>query len=441
MHSLTTTLLRDIQDKATENTLSHPRDLRAAAVAYYRHFTAYLTGTEPEYDRISRAAERVLDEWEAICSDYYASFPDNTPEDKIQAECQTSFTELVNYLNEAPTTPVKFRKFLAAQDFSKLKNESFLPDLPPSTDEAETVAAAEDDLISETAADTDLAAEEATGLHDGIPADLHPDLDEDPGEEARKDEAPDAGDKAEAEASDATAAPSDPQLTPALPPPPPLLKASQPLGATKPVDTPKAKEKPAPATEQAAARPAAASNLVYRLRLSLEGADENIWRRVYVPASTELAQLHELIQLLFDWNGEQPHRFKVNYDYFGPANPDGMDQRELYDGITLDSIYTSGTNKLRYTYDFADKWEHLVLIEKTLPYDVGVTYPLCANGTGKAPLDGSGGMVTYVALVEALADPQHPKHDLAGDVLGRDWEPEYFDANEVNDLLRKRYKH
>lgn len=356
MHSLTVTLLRDIKGSAEVSALPHPRDLRAAALAYYRHFTAFLTGSPAEQDALSKAADRILDKWELICEEYYASFPETTPEKKLQTECHTAFTELLNYLNGAPETPVKFRKYIADLDF------------------------------------------DASAKH----------------EEKTEEEVPLAEPAAEP-------APGPAQKT--VFKPTPRSQRREPASVKKPIPTPAAP----------------ASNLIHRLRIDLEGAEDSIWRRVYVPATTELADLHRLIQILFDWNNDHLHRFKVNYDYFGPANPDGMDQRELYDGVTLESIYATGTNKLRYTYDFADKWEHLIVIEKTIPRDPAVTYPLCTNGAGKAPLDGSGGTETYVALAAALEDLQNPKYDLAHDVLGRDWEPEYFSTAEINELIRKRW--
>lgn len=390
MHSLTTILLRQIKDASQTGSLPSPRDLKAAAVSYYRYFTAFLTGSEAEYDKLSKPADRLLDQWEIICEEYYATFPESTPEDKMQMECHTAFTELLNYLNEAPETPVKFRKYIAAQDLDAIAEESFLPELPEGTalpDDTEATAPDKVEVVLPAVAALKTAEEEVI-IHDS------------------------------------------------LPPPPPLKVA--PAVAKKIAKKISAKNKPKP-VKAPLPKPLTPSNLIYQLRIGLEGADDDIWRRVYVPASTELADLHRLIQLLFDWNGDHLHRFKVNYDYFGPANPDGMDQRELYDGITLESIYTTGTNKLRYTYDFADKWEHLILIEKTMAPEPGATYPLVTNGAGKAPLDGSGGTDKYSALAEGLGDPQHPKHDLARDILGRDWEVEYFASGEINELVRKRF--
>lgn len=406
MHSLTTTLLRHINDASEAGSLPHPRDLKAAGISYYRYFTAFLTGSEAEYDKLSKPADRLLDQWEIICEDYYATFPESTSEEKIQMECHTAFTELLNYLNEAPETPVKFRKHLAAQDLDVIAEESFLPELPEGTE-------------SEVTAKNELA--------------------EDNSEDQA--ETPAAPDKVEVVLPAVAAIEADPEVEKvvihdSLPPPPPLKVT--PTVAKKITKKISAKKKSKP-VKPPLPKPATPSDLVYQLRIGLEGADDAIWRRVFVPAATELADLHRLLQLLFDWNGDHMHRFKVNYDYFGPANPDGMDQRELYDGITLESIYTTGTNKLRYTYDFADKWEHLILIEKTLAPEPGKTYPQVTNGAGKAPLDGSGGTDKYSALAEALGDPQHPKHDLARDILGRDWEVDYFAPGEINELLRKRF--
>ena len=166
---------------------------------------------------------------------------------------------------------------------------------------------------------------------------------------------------------------------------------------------------------------------VYPLRISLVGSEPEIWRRYLVPATTELADLHRLIQRAMDWNGEKLHRFKIGYDYFGPAGPDdNMDRRELYDGKTLADVFADNYNKLTYTYDFAAGWDHLVQIEPAQPFDESVAYPVCTGGERAAPPDDAGGIKRYNYLVEAFHDPRSEDHELAREILGPGWEADLF---------------
>ena len=428
MHPLTSTILADIQARAAAGNADHPRDLKAAALAYYRYFTGLITGTQPAQESFKKPVDRILDRWERFCEDYDEAHTKDAPTEEMYAACHTGFTELINWMNDAPDTPLRFRKHLAAQELP-------LESVPASgTDDDALVAKATE---TETEAPEVVEAPEATDT-ETIPT-AAPSLTS----AATPTPVPSA-EAPEEEPRAVASAPASPVKKTAKKTPKVKKVTSKTSTAKNEKSKPAAYIRTTPRARVVAVPPPAPvplrkTNDVYKLRISLEGAEETIWRRVYVPTTMELAELHRLIQLLFDWNGEREHRFKVNYDYFGPANPDGMDQRELYDGVTLESVYAGGTNKLRYTYDFADKWEHLIQIEKILPRDPGVTYPLCTNGAGYAPLDGCGGTTKYLELVEGLSDKQSTRYDLACDILGRDWEPEYFAEGELNKLLRKRF--
>lgn len=104
--------------------------------------------------------------------------------------------------------------------------------------------------------------------------------------------------------------------------------------------------------------------------------------------------------------------------------------------IRLDSLVTEG-GRLVYEYDFGDDWEHELLVEKELPVDPGVHYPLCLAGKRACPLEDCGGVWGYQNLLEILADPKHEEHAETLRWLGGEFDPEAFELNEVNDLLRK----
>lgn len=179
---------------------------------------------------------------------------------------------------------------------------------------------------------------------------------------------------------------------------------------------------------------------VYLLRVSLVKSEPEVWRRLMVTTDTTLNELHRLLQLLMNLNDEHLHRFKVGYDFFGPDSPDGsMDSRELYNGKTLHDIYAAGYKKFFYTYDFAANREHRLTIQQVLPYEDGIDYPLCTNGAHVAPPDNSITTPKYNHLIVALADKHHADHELAGELLGRDWEVDYFSASEVNEVFQRRF--
>jgi hypothetical protein len=43
---------------------------------------------------------------------------------------------------------------------------------------------------------------------------------------------------------------------------------------------------------------------IYQLRIVLQGISPLIWRRLLVQSDTTLAQLHLMLQILFEWSNE-----------------------------------------------------------------------------------------------------------------------------------------
>lgn len=62
-------------------------------------------------------------------------------------------------------------------------------------------------------------------------------------------------------------------------------------------------------------------------------------------------------------------------------------------------------SKAIYTYDFGDSWEHGIVLEKRLPVDPNMTYPVCTDGQLACPPEDCGGIPGFYDLVEALNDP------------------------------------
>ncbi len=89
-----------------------------------------------------------------------------------------------------------------------------------------------------------------------------------------------------------------------------------------------------------------------------------------------------------------------------------------------------------YTYDFGDNWEHILEIEKSLPPEEGVRYPLCLAGARACPPEDVGGIPGSENFLQALADANQPEHDEYLEWIGGDFDPEKFDLDEVNHRLR-----
>jgi hypothetical protein len=51
---------------------------------------------------------------------------------------------------------------------------------------------------------------------------------------------------------------------------------------------------------------------VYQLKVSLRGISPMIWRRLLVPNTTTIAQLHGILQVAMGWEDVHLHRFRVH---------------------------------------------------------------------------------------------------------------------------------
>jgi hypothetical protein len=178
---------------------------------------------------------------------------------------------------------------------------------------------------------------------------------------------------------------------------------------------------------------------VYQLKVGLRGAKPPIWRRLEVPADISLAQLHEAVQVAFDWDDSHMHVFETPSGDFGLADAELGHRAEA--PVTLEQVAPGVRSKIRYTYDFGDDWEHEILVEKVLDRDETASYPRCTGGRRAAPPEDCGGVWGYADLVEVLADPAHPEHEDRLEWLGLDdaaeFDPADFDATAVNQALTR----
>ena len=109
--------------------------------------------------------------------------------------------------------------------------------------------------------------------------------------------------------------------------------------------------------------------------------------------------------------------------------------------MTLSQLLTRAGEKIGYTYDFGDGWEHDIVLEKVLPPDTEVADPVCTAGKGACPPEDCGGVWGYEDLKDTLADPDAEDHKNMLEWLGLDsaddFDPKAFSIAEVNRRLRR----
>ena len=181
----------------------------------------------------------------------------------------------------------------------------------------------------------------------------------------------------------------------------------------------------------------APTSAVYRVKITLRGSKPPIWRRLEVPSGTTLQRLHRLIQVAFGWHDYHLWVFETPQGDFGVPDPE-LGHRSAASKKLSDVAPLAG-DRILYTYDFGDGWEHQILVEDVLTAEPGVKYPRAVAGRRAGPPEDCGGIWGYQELCETLADPEHEEHASMVEWLGldsaADFDPAAFDLDAVNEAL------
>ena len=136
-------------------------------------------------------------------------------------------------------------------------------------------------------------------------------------------------------------------------------------------------------TEFAASGAPRSINQVVQLKVSLHGMRTPIWRRALVPATATLGDLHEVIQVVYGWDGDHLHVFRVGKNRYSDPFA-GLDEAKDEEETRLGKLAAPGAAKISYTYDLAC-WQHEIMLEATLAREAGRYYPVCAEFSGDSP--------------------------------------------------------
>jgi hypothetical protein len=181
---------------------------------------------------------------------------------------------------------------------------------------------------------------------------------------------------------------------------------------------------------------------IFQLQVVLDDSKPKIWRRLLIPSNILLSDLHKIIQTAMGWENAHLHHFiKDNKFYTPPSKGDShwnnVDHVE-YKKLRLHDFLHEEKDTFVYEYDFRDKWMHTIVLEKVMPMDQVMKHPVCLTGKMRCPPEDSGGIIKYTDLTEKLVDPKGEGYKSAADWLGTEYDPEYFDKDEVNALLKTK---
>ncbi|MGK0469385.1 plasmid pRiA4b ORF-3 family protein [Clostridium sp.] len=183
-----------------------------------------------------------------------------------------------------------------------------------------------------------------------------------------------------------------------------------------------------------------AVDLIVKLKLYPEIA----WRRIITPVDITFKQLHEILQVSFDWKNYHLYNFNI-FDKEGKSILNVISEfEEIYETleecpILLDSeVNLSEYIKQQYTivyrYDYGDNWEHEITIQG-VNTDYDKNYPTCLMGEGNAPPEDVGGIYGYKEFLEIMANSNHIEHENMQQWARGQWYKD-FDSDAINRQLK-----
>ena len=176
----------------------------------------------------------------------------------------------------------------------------------------------------------------------------------------------------------------------------------------------------------------------YQLKITIKGSKPPIWRRVIVPEQTTFFQLHQVIQEAFGWWDYHLHQFEFKKAGILVRDVDEEDldlfmEEEFLGEDTMLSALIEENPRFVYTYDFGDYWEHQILFEKEVEYDL--PYPQVVKFKGDNLPEDCGGIYGYYDMMEILSQPDHAEYKEK-----KEWFESFcsleFDMEEVNQNLQ-----
>jgi len=176
---------------------------------------------------------------------------------------------------------------------------------------------------------------------------------------------------------------------------------------------------------------------IYQMKVKLVGSEPAIWRSFRVSGNITLYKLHRILQVVMGWDNYHLYEFRVGKTRYGEPDPEwGMEIKSAR-RVRVGEIFTMVRAKFIYFYDFGDGWQHEIVIEDILPTKQELKHPVCIKGKRACPPEDCGGIGGYADLLRIIRNPRDEEYQRMMTWLGGEFDPEYFDLDNVNRGLRR----
>lgn len=145
-------------------------------------------------------------------------------------------------------------------------------------------------------------------------------------------------------------------------------------------------------------------SMIYEFDVHLKDVGEKVYRSLQIDGSATFDEFHELLQVAFGWydlhlyafeikrsNGQTIEDVEISLDDDLEEMGFFYNPREVYDAKKekLSDWFKTTNDRVIYTYDFGDHWEHEITFKKKIKPVVNETYPRCIDAKNHAPEEDS----------------------------------------------------
>lgn len=182
-----------------------------------------------------------------------------------------------------------------------------------------------------------------------------------------------------------------------------------------------------------------------QIQIAIDGIEPAVWRRLIVPSTWHLGELHLAIQAAFNWWNYHLHEFRIGGLRYGDLDTDdwgGPDDQRVFDEREVRLLHFDREPGLAFTYlyDFGDGWSHTVTLERPLFLEARPRHATCVDGGRARPPEDVGGLGGYERFLAIMADPGDPEHAEVRRWCGGHFDPNWFDRILVDKDLRSALK-
>lgn len=166
-----------------------------------------------------------------------------------------------------------------------------------------------------------------------------------------------------------------------------------------------------------------------------------VWRRFVISSTATFWELHIAIQGVLGWSNTRLHEFIVQRieprqaQRVMPFSEGFNDLPLVISQETMIKHYFSEEKTIGYyNYPLLDEWFLKLNLEAIIQARPDQNYPQCLDGTGAAPPESCGGIKGYQLLQKAIKKPRDPQHQQAMTLLGKGYDPVYFNKDKITFL-------